>query len=246
MEEKDGLSVNEDLTECGYCDGAGPESDDELDDDLHQGLNVMAECGECNETIVTKSTTKRRLKGSGRSSDSEMKKFADEFLLSEVDLYPCNPSTCKVVSCVTNTTGQCCRDVRVGDVCQLRRNFWGDIGGSVPTTKERSEKILTHLRDAHSKNAQKKFTFKVGDVEVCESAFLILLGLSVKPNASDAPSQWRNHKRFVEEGEPSVLKITPGIPRLTRKLNDAIAYIKYVADMRSDFGVMAGIFISYL
>ena len=109
----------------------------------------------------------------------------------------CNPKTCF-------NNGECVSSLNVDNIMSLKESFWGKMDEEIPSSSERRLKILAILRNSYSRDT-KTFKFYVTNREknniiVCESAYLILLGLSNHKNASKAPSQWINLKKYIVSG----------------------------------------------
>lgn len=88
--------------------------------------------------------------------------------------------------------------------------FWRPEGKPAPSPRERKKGITQLYKlysavkevDAH----KKRLTFTVGTEQVCEAAFLNMLGYQLSFHASDAPSQWRAYKKGFLQDPEDVLK----------------------------------------
>lgn len=109
----------------------------------------------------------------------------------------CNPTTCPY-------KGTCISKMSVDDIMEIKTNFWGPMDEEAPSRGTRRLAIIKLLQNAIHRQS-KTFQFTFGGKEhsnsiVCEAAFLIALGLSNNPNASQASSMWINVKKWILEG----------------------------------------------
>jgi hypothetical protein len=158
----------------------------------------------------------------------------------------CNPSTCPY-------GGKCINKMTMDDIMDFKVSFWGEIDGDAPSRSTRRLLILNILRNAINRRSKTfQFTFGGRDHDnslVCEAGFLIALGLSNNPNASKAPSQWINTKKWVlnsydldSNKKYSYSEITtnnskpPPLDKEFKRLKfeDAVAYIIYYAEEFGD------------
>jgi len=110
----------------------------------------------------------------------------------------CNPSTCPY-------KGKCIDKTSIEEMYELKLDFWGEPDDTDAPSRDLRRKYILAILTRSFRRSNQTFEFIIGSKEkdnrlVCESAFLIALGLSNNPNASQAPSQWRNSKKFVVEG----------------------------------------------
>jgi hypothetical protein len=99
-----------------------------------------------------------------------MKEFIYKLTLVDIGRMGCDKSSCKV------NCGKCVELARIGDVNKLRQAFWGPQHDEAIKTKEKGKRLEEIMRKFY--NAPKDmFEYKVGDVEVCEKGFFLLLGL---------------------------------------------------------------------
>ena len=167
-----------------------------------------------------------------KSTDNDLKSFA--FDLSRMGMVSCNPSSCKL-------GGQCVQKTTIESMRHMVNDFWGNSEDPAPSSKTRHLLILNILKSAFRPDSE-EFHFYATNYEknnrkVCEAGFLILLGLSNNPNASAAPRQWTNLKKYVKSG-----KIAAGVPYSTKsegllmkveskstKFKSATTFIEYFA-----------------
>lgn len=158
----------------------------------------------------------------------------------------CNPNTCAY-------GGKCINKMTMDDIMDFKVAFWGPIDQEAYSRSTRRLSILKILQTAIRRRT-KSFEFTFGGREkdnslVCEAAFLIALGLSNNSNASKAPSQWLNIKKFVlsdndldPKNRYSYAKATSSkfdFPSLDKevkrvKFENACAYIMYFAEEFGD------------
>ena len=110
----------------------------------------------------------------------------------------CNPKTCPY-------KGNCIDQSTFGEIYEMKKDFWGDPDDPDAPSRDIRRKLILEILTSSFRKYNKTFEFIIGSKEknnrlVCEAAFLIALGLSNNSNASQAPSQWRNSKKFVLEG----------------------------------------------
>jgi len=110
----------------------------------------------------------------------------------------CNPSTCPY-------KGNCVDKSTIEEIHQMKIDFWGEPDDTDAPSRDTRRKLILKILTSSFRSYNKTFEFIIGSKEknnrlVCESGFLIALGLSNNPNASQAPSQWRNSKKYVLEG----------------------------------------------
>lgn len=142
-----------------------------------------------------------------KSTDNDLKRFA--FDITRMGMASCNPTVCKL-------GGECVQNSTIADMRQMVKDFWGDFEDSAPSSKTRRLLILDILRSAFRPDSG-EFHFYAGNKmknnrRVCEAGYLILLGLSNNPNASAAPNQWSNAKKYIISGKDKA-----GIPYSTTK-----------------------------
>ena len=99
--------------------------------------------------------------------------------------------------------GHCVGQRNMDEIMALKEGFWGKQNESAPSTSERRLKIEAILRESYRNRAHDVEVCitnrEKNNVIVCEAGFLILLGLSNKSNPSEAPSQWRRVKKFIQK-----------------------------------------------
>lgn len=133
-------------------------------------LSQHSSCPLCNHTLDKKNRKK---------TDQQTKDYIYEMTLEDIMRCSCRISNSSV-GCKEND-GNCIARARFGDVDNLRKEFWGSRVDSLITSKVRGEKLEQLLRKFYDAPA-KKFKYKIGDVDVCERGFFILLGLMSKSN----------------------------------------------------------------
>lgn len=196
-------------------------SDSDSEESASDGYLDTMSCKPCPPA----SANKKRLK----STDNDLKNFA--FDMSRMGMSSCNPSVCK-------QGGDCVQKSTIADMRQMVNDFWGQYDDCAPSSKTRQLLVLNILRSAYRPD-EEDFHFFAGNKmknnrRVCEAGYLILLGLSNNPNASAAPRQWTNLKKYVksggqEAGIPYASKISKGQLQKSEpkknKLNSALSFI---------------------
>jgi hypothetical protein len=170
-----------------------------------------------------------------KSSDEDLKRHAANLPVGLMS--KCNPRTCKF-------QGKCVSQTTLEDLELMRNDFWGDYGGAAPSTSVRRINLVQICRAAYRPSSD-SFEFMAGQRRfnnrlLCEAGFLILLGLSNSPNASDACGQWHRAKKYVREGKDLIAQVEDcgikfsdmdiGIDKGEKKrnkLNHARAFIMY-------------------
>jgi hypothetical protein len=107
-----------------------------------------------------------------KKNDQQMKDFIHEMLFEDMRLLECG---CKEFQ------GKCTGMVKIAHVGELRDAFWGSRFDEAVKTKDKGKRLDTLLRtfyDAPNDN----FRYRVGDTNVCERGFFLLLGLLNKSN----------------------------------------------------------------
>ena len=107
-----------------------------------------------------------------KKTDQQMKDFIHEMLFEDIRLLKCG---CKEFQ------GKCTGMARIEHVGELRDAFWGSRFDEAVRTKDKGTRLETLLRtfyDAPNDN----FRYRVGDTNVCERGFFLLLGLLNKSN----------------------------------------------------------------
>jgi hypothetical protein len=196
------------------------EDEEEVDEDEEE---TKAEMEEKTTTVY-----ERRKK----SNDAELKRFA--FGDNRISVCNCNPTECRF-------GGNCVGSTTIEDMKGMVESFWGTLECAAPATSTRRLLILSILGRSYNIN-EGQFHFyagckKTNNRQICEAAFLNLLGLMNSPNASKAPSQWISAKKHVSSLDyfnkvPYSLNKrekskTPGENRV--KFNHAVAFIEYFA-----------------
>jgi hypothetical protein len=225
-------SLFEDDNELDEDDRSLPQEDEEeesysSDDEENQELKEQ----EDNDTrdlmsCVTCSTST----GAGaRKGDEELKSFAITSISINICEYSCNSSDCVY-------GGGCVNKATIGETSSLRRSFWGINSDPAPSSEQRKRLIVNILENAYIRH-ENVFKFVIGEKAggytlVCESAFLILLGLSNKKNASEAPGQWKRAKIALLKkvnGELDDIRAPRRKSRL--KSDSAQSYIDYICQI---------------
>jgi hypothetical protein len=203
-----------------------------------------------NSNSILKSNARQ---GNKKSNAYQLKSFSFNFPLMAFDSpeSSCNRATCKF-------NGTCCKNTTLGDVISLRTSFWGTYDQKAPSQSERAYKIATILKNAWSPNT-KTFSFVVGSDNsvrrvVCESAYLLLLGLATSSNAAAAPTQWKRLRASLvnltnggtddsNNSKGQDYKFSKELQqgkRCKTKHNHAESYIKYIASIMGDSSPYAG------
>lgn len=129
-----------------------------------------------------------------RTGDELMKFYA--FNTPFGDIARCNPKQCPY-------GGMCVGKINMDELMSMKEDFWGKRHKAADPASERRRKIEVILRASYVKSKHDFEFFSTNREQnnrmVCEAAFLIMLGLSNKSNASEAPSQWRRVKQFVQK-----------------------------------------------
>jgi hypothetical protein len=119
----------------------------------------------------------------------------------------------------------------------LRLKLWNDVHDPAPLDKMRAQRLLEFVRKA-SHDASGNLIFTVGDIKVCEGAFLRLIGLTKSKNISEAPGQWQRLKKdFRTDGTNALSdeKISLDVREsVSWRKDQAMAYINKIADEYSD------------
>jgi len=230
-------SLFEEYTRKSFSDTATVEQldDDSSDDEGDDVEEDQISCQPCVPQSNGGSKTKNNKESissnaANRSNDADMKNFA--FDLSLMRTQYCNPKTC-------NFGGNCVQSSTIEDTKTIRTDFWQSSECGAPSSAVRRVLILNILRESWNRNTE-KFDFYAGckkkdNRRVCEAGFLILLGLSNYPNASQAPKQWINLKKHISSGEDAAgITYSRGNSGLEKeikctKMNHALAFIQYFA-----------------
>ena len=170
----------------GVYDGAstGSGEEDEDDDDDAGAEEPTPFCEPC-------SSPKKLFK----SSDNDLKNYA--FNIPRMFIGKCN-SECKF-------GGNCVEATTIKDMKSMVIDFWDDYECPAPSAATRRLKLISILSKARNANDD-QFHFYAGckdhdNREVCEAAYLILLGISNSSHASKAPGQWKRVKKYIKEGK---------------------------------------------
>jgi hypothetical protein len=206
----------------------------EESESLEDNNQLCADCFLYPEKISfddeTKSSTVAK-----RSSDEEIKTKTVETLFDELARLKCNPKECRY-------GGTCVEKAAIGAVEKLRNEFWGLREERAPASKQRRLKILDILKDAYCVNT-KSFCFKIGNYEVCEAAYGILLGLSRSANKSEITYQWLTQRNFLVNG---IEEINYQNERYNKKSESVATYIRYMGDIFCETSPLAGTCLFYL
>lgn len=77
--------------------------------------------------------------------------------------------------------GECLKQLRIGQICEFRKRYFGNELAAAPKDKERRAKTIEFLQDCYNP-INKKFQFRILRMdgedfdEVCEGAYLVALG----------------------------------------------------------------------
>lgn len=179
-------------------------------------------------TVKTKKT---------RRKDLDLCRFAREFPLE-------NFGSCRGCCTITDISrrGRCMDVVSLGPLKLMRSNLWGSGTADAVTTSQRKLKMLALLNQAF-RPTDKTFLFKIGDTEICESAFLQLLGISMGSNVSGATAQWKELKAALVSGNSDSIdrdrRRQKVITRREKQIH-AKAFIQCMADLYADTSPLKG------
>ena len=136
--------------------------------------------------------------------------------------------------------GNCVEATTIQDMKSMVIDFWDDYDCPAPSAATRRLKLISILSKARNAN-DNQFHFYAGckdhdNREVCEAAFLILLGISNNSCASKAPGQWKRVKKYIKEGKDlSGIKYHASEEKLLKaenksnKFQSASSFIQYFA-----------------
>ena len=107
-------------------------------------------------------------------------------------------SRCKSTCCLGQN---CVGDASISEISFTKESFWGIKEAPAPSTKQRHERIVEILKDALVQ-VESRFRFyvenKTGNKrEVCEGAYLVLIGLTQTTDVGQAPRMWKEIKKSV-------------------------------------------------
>ena len=210
--------ANSQVLECDITDDIAIADIDEVEDPIPSCLSCLPSCS---------SMTAKRFK----STDNDLKNYS--FGIPRLSMAKCS-STCHL-------GGTCVQLTTIQDMETMVIDFWDDADCSAPSSETRRLKILDILRRSFQPNKQ-EFHFYAGckdkdNREVCEAAYLILLGLSNSPHVSKAPGPWKRAKAHIFKGkdaagikysaveEDKLLKAEGK----SNKYNSAVTFIQYFA-----------------
>jgi hypothetical protein len=210
----------EDVADDFVNDGTSTDSGEEdVDDDDTGGAEPTPSCEPC-------SSPKKFFK----SSDNDLKNYA--FNIPRMFIGKCN-SECKF-------GGNCVEATTIKDMKSMVIDFWDEYDCPAPSAATRRLKLISILSKARNAN-DNQFHFYAGckdhdNREVCEAAFLILLGISNSSHASKAPGQWKRVKTYIKEGKDlSGIKYHASEEKLLKaenksnKFQSASTFIQYFA-----------------
>lgn len=206
--------VDDDDVNDGTCTDSGEEDDDDDAD-----AEPTPSCEPC-------SSSEKMFK----SSDNDLKNYA--FNIPRMFIGKCN-SECKF-------GGNCVEATTIKDMKSMVIDFWDDYDCPAPSAATRRLKLISILSKARNAN-DNQFHFYAGckdhdNREVCEAAFLILLGISNSSHTSKAPGQWKRVKKYIKEGKDlSGIKYHASEEKLLKaenksnKFQSASTFIQYFA-----------------
>lgn len=115
-----------------------------------------------------------------------------------MQIFKCSP---KSVKCL-HQSGECVSRAKLGDIIELRKEFWGSDVDKPPTETQRKLQMTKILLKAFD-HKSRSFSFFCGDLRVCQTGFLILIGLNTRE--SRPPRHWlRTMKEMQSDGfDPS-------------------------------------------
>lgn len=211
--------ANSQVLECDITDDIAIADIDEVEDPIPSCLSCLPSC--------SSSMTAKRFK----STDNDLKNYS--FGIPRLSMAKCS-STCHL-------GGTCVQLTTIQDMETMVIDFWDDADCAAPSSETRRLKILDILRRSFQPNKQ-EFHFYAGckdkdNREVCEAAYLILLGLSNSPHVSKAPGQWKRAKAHIFKGKDAAgIKYSAAeedkllkAEGKSNKYNSAVTFIQYFA-----------------
>lgn len=134
--------------------------------------------------------------------------------------------------------GKCAQVLSVASICKYRYKTWGRREETAPTAKERKQ-VYKELMASNYNQVNKEFSFYVYDddssngskrrIQVCETGFIQIHGISFSTHSSKAPLQWKLAKQFIQNGEKDdpqeIKRIKSG--RFKAKLDTAKTWIEF-------------------
>ena len=169
-----------------------------------------------------------------KRNDDETRAMFCDIPLHEFLKLQCNANTCPY-------GGRCVKKTTIEHLTELRIKAWNGLTEATPSSKQRRDFIYNILQASFNKT-ENKFQFIAGGDPgnyhlVCESAYLILLGISKSRNASDCSYQWKNAKRHVLGLAPEKLKMKL---HKKSKFDSALTYIEIMTAKLADTSPFAG------
>ena len=135
----------------------------------------------------------------------------------------CNSTCCLNKRCTTN--------IRIDQVLEARKEFFGTVGQPAPTDKEKAAKIVELLNKQSRKDDAGNLIFNVDKNKLCTTAFARVTGLTSSPDISEAPGQFR---RLVNEHLNGKTQL------------EMLASAKIKLDKDEKFTVMKGFFEAFI
>jgi hypothetical protein len=219
---EDSISIGDDEVNSYSNSTSGDESDD-TSSDTSKSLEALTEKKSCTSGI--------------RKSDNEMAMFARNQRLHDLMTYKCNNKCRFGKSCVSNTTFE--------EVDSLRSKLWNKNDELAPTSSERAERLECLLTQCYSV-PDKKYKFIIENSErkrreICEQAWIRLLGLVSHRQDAKEPSQYTRIRNLVpltpdERKFKAAIKQKKASSRAQNKTMHAITWIKHMSDIFAECG----------
>jgi len=155
-------------------------------------------CSACHQTLPVQFC---QTSSSYRKTEQQMKEFIYKMTLVDMEQMGCDKSSCRI------NGGKCVGLARIQDVNKLRKDFWGAQHDEAIKTKEKGQRLQEIMRKFYN-GPKDRFEYKVGDVDVCEKGFFLLLGL-INPSSQRIGEQLRrvmNTIRNIKQEKPLVDK----------------------------------------
>jgi hypothetical protein len=118
----------------------------------------------------------------------------------------------------------CVSKITIGALKSFREQFWGKEGGRLVTASERSKKIYDIYKDAFQKEptTPEPFKFLIDQnqfqdlkgrryTQVCEDAYIHLLGFNAFKTLKQRPIIWRRQRAFVLKGYEPDYEFSEGL-----------------------------------
>ena len=167
-----------------------------------------------------------------RTSDEEWKTRALNLSIQDLKKFKCK------ICC---EYGQVCfENINLSDIGNLQTDFWNDANVDAPVQRDRKLKIKNILYKFYDYSS-KTYTFMIGERKVCETAFLLAIGLTFIENNLRHPKQWIAVKKQIEEGFEQSYDEKDALDHDSKKLKQdkCIAFIQNFIDLYCDSSAYA-------